>query len=144
MPLAGRAAYAALLPAEQAYADSSGRRGCQRYSHHVKVRLLALSLAAWVAFYGWVYIVSMRDQGSTPYWWYLAIIGAGAVPPLLAAAGLRSRFLLICDAVILGVAAVLALPSQGMLLLPAVVAAAVLGGRILAGQQRARPHNDAG
>jgi hypothetical protein len=92
----------------------------------VKVRLLALSLAAWVAFYGWVYIVSMRDQGNAPYWWYLAIIGAGAVPPLLRAAGLRSRSPLICDAAILGVAAVLALPSQGMLLLPGVVAAAVI------------------
>ena len=105
---------------------ASGRRGRQRYIRDVKVRLLALSLAAWVAFYGWVYIVSMRDQGSTPYWWYLAIIGAGAVPPLLTAAGLRSRLLLICDAVILGVAAVLALPSQGVLLLPGVVAAAVV------------------
>lgn len=105
---------------------ASGRRGRQRYSRDVKVRLLALSLAAWVAFYGWVYIMSMRDQGSTPYWWYLAIIGAGAVPPLLTAAGLRSRLLLICDAVILGVAAILALPSQGMLLLPGVVAAAVI------------------
>ena len=110
----------------------------------MKVRLLALSLTAWVVFYGWVYIVSMRDQGSTPYGWYLAIIGAGAVPPLLAAAGVWARFLLICDAVILGVAAVLALPSQGMLLLPAVVAAAVLAGRIVAGRQRATPHNDAG
>jgi hypothetical protein len=92
----------------------------------VKVRLLALGLAVWVAFYGWVYIVSMRDQGSTPYWWYLAVIGAGAVPPLLTAVDLRSRFLLLCDAVILGVAAVLALPSQGMLLLPGVGAAAVV------------------
>lgn len=92
----------------------------------MKVRLLALSLAAWVAFYGWVYIVSMRDQGNAPYWWYLAIIGAGAVPPLLRAAGLRSRSLLVCDAAILGVAAVLALPSQGVLLLPGVVAAAVI------------------
>ena len=108
---------------------ASGRRGCQRYIRDVKVRLLALSLAAWVAFYGWVYIVSMRDQGSTPYWWYLAIIGAGAVPPLLTAVGLRSRLLLICDAVILGLAAVLALPSQGMLLLPGVVAAAVVAVR---------------
>jgi hypothetical protein len=92
----------------------------------MRVRLLALGLAVWVAFYGLVYIVSMRAQGNTPYWWYLAIIAAGAVPPLLTAAGLRSRFLLICDAVILGVAAVLALPSQGMLLLPGVGAAATI------------------
>lgn len=88
--------------------------------------MLALCLAAWVAFYGWVYIVITRDQGSTPYGWYLAIIGAAAVPPLLTAAGLRSKLLLICDAVIPGVAAVLALPSQGVLLLPGVVAAAVV------------------
>jgi hypothetical protein len=92
----------------------------------VKVRLLALGLAAWVAFYAWVYVEGMRDQGSTPYWWYLAIIGAGAVPPLLAAAGLRSRSVLICGAVILAVAAILALPSTGMLLLPGVIAAATL------------------
>jgi len=110
----------------------------------VKVRLLALSLAAWVAFYGWVYIVSMRDQGSTPHWWYLAIIGAGAAPPLLTAAGVWSRFLLVCDAAILGGAAIAALPSQGMLLLPGVVAAAVLAGRISAGRYRAKPYNDAG
>ena len=108
---------------------SSVRQGEWQYSHDVKVRLLALGLAAWVAFYGWVYIRSMRDQGSTPYWWYLAIIGAGAVPPLLTAAGVRSRLLLICDAVILAVAAVLALPSQGMLLLPGVVVAAVVAVR---------------
>jgi hypothetical protein len=50
----------------------------------VKVRLLALGLAVWVAAYAWVYVEGMRDQGSSPYWWYLAIIGAGAVPALLA------------------------------------------------------------
>jgi hypothetical protein len=92
----------------------------------VKVRLLALSLAAWVAAYAWVYVEGMRDQGSTPYWWYVAIIGAGAVPPMLAAAGLQSRAVLICGAVILGIAAVLALPSIGMLLLPGVIAAATV------------------
>jgi len=91
----------------------------------VKVRLLALGLAAWVTAYAWVYVASMRDQGSTPYWWYVAIIGAGAVPPMLAA-GLQSRSVLICGAVILGIAAVLALPSIGMLLLPAVIAAAAV------------------
>jgi hypothetical protein len=92
----------------------------------VKVRLLALGLAAWVAAYAWVYVESMRDQGSTPYWWYLAIIGAGGMPPMLAAAGLRSRSLLVCDAVILGIAAVLALPSIGMFLLPGVIASAAV------------------
>lgn len=74
----------------------------------------------------WAYVEGMRDQGSTPYQWYLAIIGSGAVPPLLAAVGLRSRFVLICGAVILAVAAILALPSTGMLLLPGVIAAATL------------------
>ena len=97
-----------------------------KYDRNVKVRLLALGLAAWVAAYAWVYVASMRDQGSTPYWWYVAIVGAGAVPPMLAAAGLRSRSVLICGAVILGIAAVLALPSIGMLLLPAVIAAAAV------------------
>jgi hypothetical protein len=92
----------------------------------VKVRLLALGLAVWVAAYAWVYVASMRDQGSTPYWWYLALIGAGAVPSLLVAAGLPSRSMLICGAVILGIAAVLALPSIGMFLLPAAIAAAAL------------------
>jgi hypothetical protein len=93
----------------------------------VKVRLLALGLAVWVTAYAWVYIAGMRNQGSTPYWWYLALIGAGAVPSLLAAAaGLPSRSMLICGAVILGIAAVLALPSIGMLLLPGVVAAAAV------------------
>ena len=96
----------------------------RKYDSDVKVRLVALGLAAWVAAYAWVYVASMRDQGSTPYWWYLVIIGAGAVPPVLVAAGLRSRAVLICGAVILGITAVLALPSIGMLLLPAVIAAA--------------------
>jgi hypothetical protein len=100
--------------------------GTWKYDRDVKVRLLALSLAAWVAAYAWVYVASMRDQGSTPYWWYVAIIGAGAVPPMLAAAGLRSRSVLICGAVVLGIAAVLALPSIGMFLLPAVIAAAAV------------------
>ena len=102
------------------------RQGESQYSHHVKVRLLALGLAVWVAAYAWVYVESMRDQGSTPYWWYLAVIGAGAVPSLLAAIGVRSRFVLACGAVILGIAAVLALPSIGMLLLPGVIAAAAV------------------
>jgi hypothetical protein len=102
------------------------RQGEWQYSHGVKVRLLALSLAVLVAGYAWVYVEGMRDQGSSPYWWYLAIIGAGAVPPLLAAGGLRSRSVLICGAVILAVAAVLALPSIGMLLLPGVIAAAAV------------------
>src|SRR5215831_7789455 len=94
------------------------------------VRLLALGLVVWVAAYAWVYVEGMRDQGSTLYWWYPAIIGAGAVPLLLAAAGLRSRSVLICGAVILAIAAVLALPSIGMLLLPSVIAAvAVLSPR---------------
>lgn len=62
---------------------------------NVKVRLLWLSLAAWVVAYAWVYVAGMRDQGITPDWWYLAITGAGAVPPVLAAAGLRSRSVLI-------------------------------------------------
>ena len=92
----------------------------------MKVRLLALGLAGWVAAYAWVYVQSMRDQGTPPYWWYVAIIGAGVVPPLLAAAGLRSRSVLICGAVILGIAAVLGLPSIGMLLLPGVIAAAAV------------------
>jgi hypothetical protein len=69
--------------------------------HDVKVRLLALGLAVWVTAYAWVYVKGMRDQGSTPYGWYVAIIGVGAVPPLLAAAGLQSRSLLVCGAVIL-------------------------------------------
>jgi len=99
----------------------------RKYDSDVKVRLVALGLAAWVAAYAWVYVASMRDQGSTPYWWYVAIVGAGAVPPILAVAGLRSRSVLICGAVILGIAAVLALPSIGMLLLPAVIAAAAVG-----------------
>jgi hypothetical protein len=100
--------------------------GTWKYDRDVKVRLLALSLAAWVATYAYVYVASMRDQGSTPYWWYVAIIGAGAVPPMLATAGLRSRSALICGAVVLGIAAVLALPSIGMLLLPAVITTAVV------------------
>jgi hypothetical protein len=102
------------------------RQGESQYSRDVKVRLLALGLAVWVAAYAWVYIAGMRDQGSTPYWWYLALIGAGAVPSLLAAAGLPSRSMLISGAVILGIAAVLALPSIGMLLLPGVIAAAAV------------------
>ena len=100
--------------------------GTWKYDRDVKVRLLALGVAAWVAVYAWVYLTSMHDQGSTPYWWYVAVIGAGAVPLTLAAAGLRVRSVLICGAVILGIAAVLALPSIGMLLLPAVIAAAAV------------------
>ena len=48
------------------------------------------------------------------------------MPSLLAAAGLRSRSVLICGAVVLAIAAVLALPSIGMLLLPGVIAAAAV------------------
>ena len=109
----------------QQHWQQSGVKESQ-YSHDVKVRLLAVGLAVWVAAYAWVYVASMRDQGSTPYWWYVAIVGAGAVPPILAVAGLRSRSVLICGAVILAIAAVLALPSIGMLVLPAVIAASAV------------------
>jgi hypothetical protein len=47
--------------------QQSGVRESQ-CSHGVKVRLLALGLAAWVAAYAWVYVANMRDQGSPPYW----------------------------------------------------------------------------
>jgi hypothetical protein len=96
----------------------------KEYNYEMKVRLLAFGLAAWVAAYVWVYVRSMRDQGTPPYWWYLAIVWAGVVPSLLAAAGWPFRPGLICGAVFLGIAAVLALPSIGMLLLPGVIAAA--------------------
>ena len=84
------------------------RHGESQYSHDVKVRLLALGLAVWGAANAWVYV------------------GAGVVPSLLVAAGLPSRSMLICSAVILGIAGVLALPSIGMLMLPGVIAAAAV------------------
>jgi hypothetical protein len=116
------------LPATGVAAPVGGTLPAQRSRSNtdVKVRLLALGVAACAAGDAWAYVAGMRDQGSTPYWWYVAIIGAGAVPSLLLAAGLRSRSLLVCGAVILGIAAVLALPSTGMFLLPGVIATAAV------------------
>lgn len=116
------------LPAAGVAAPVGGTLPAQRSRSktNVNVRLLALGVAACAAGDAWAYVAGMRDQGSTPYWWYVAIIGAGAVPSLLAAAGLGSRSLLVCGAVILGIAAVLALPSTGMFLLPGVIATAAV------------------
>lgn len=115
------------LPAAVA-ASAGGSLPVHRSGGHrdVKVRLLMVGIAVSAAADALAYVVGMRDQGSTPSWWYLAVIGAGAVPSLLAAAGLRARSVLVCGAVILGIAAVLALPSTEMFLLPGVIAMAAV------------------
>lgn len=112
------------LPAAAVASSAGGSLPVHRSGGHrdVKVRLLMVGVAVSAAADALAYVVGMRDQGSIPSWWYLAAIGAGAVPPLLTAAGLRSKSVLVCGAVILGIAAVLALPSTGMFLLPGVIA----------------------
>jgi hypothetical protein len=78
---------------------------------------------AWVAAYAGTYVAVIRGQGSSPAWWYLAVLAVGAAPLALAAAGRWSRPALTAGAVLLALAALAGVLSVGLLLLPGVVAA---------------------
>jgi hypothetical protein len=91
----------------------------------VRSRYLAIGAAVWAAGYAGLYIVVVSKQGDSPAWWYVALLAAGAGSLTVAATRRWSRPVLIFGAACLALAALAGVASIGMLLVPAVVAAAV-------------------
>jgi hypothetical protein len=95
----------------------------------VHSRYLVLGAAVWAAGYTGIYIVIVRGQGNSPAWWYVALLATGTGALALAAAKRRPRPPLILGTVCLALAALAGLLSVGLLLVPGVVAAAVVATR---------------
>jgi hypothetical protein len=91
----------------------------------MRARWLALAAAVWTVAYVAGYLVLVRREGNDPAWWYVGLIAIGLVPLIAATAGRSSRPALVASAVVLGLAALLALLSIGIFLVPAVVCGAV-------------------
>lgn len=117
----------------------AGLPGIGRYSksasaasvdnERVRSRYLVPGAAVWASGYTGIYIVIVGGQGSSPAWWYVALLAAGAGSLALAAAGRRPRPPLIIGAVCLALAALAGVLSIGLLLVPGVVAATVAATR---------------
>ena len=91
----------------------------------MRSRYLAIGAAVWAAGYAAVYAAVVTRQGNSPAWWYLALLAAGAGSLAVAATRRWPRPVLIFAAACLALAALAGVLSIGMLLVPAVVAAAV-------------------
>jgi hypothetical protein len=91
----------------------------------VRSRYLAIGAAVWAAGYAGLYVVVISKQGNSPAWWYLTLLAAGAGSLAVAATRPWPRPALIFGAACLALAALAGVLSIGMLLVPAVVAAAV-------------------
>jgi hypothetical protein len=89
-------------------------------------RYLAGGAALWAVVYsgGYVAVIHNQDDGSVA-WWYLGLVLVAAAALLAFAAGLANRSAAIIGLVLLVCAALLALLSIGVFLLPAVAAAGV-------------------
>lgn len=91
----------------------------------MRSRWLAIGAAVWTAGYAGFYFLIVGGQGDPPAWWYVALLAMGAGSLAFAAAGLRHRPTMIFGATCLALAALAGALSIGMVLVPAVVAAAV-------------------
>lgn len=90
----------------------------------MRMRYLATGAALWAAGYLVAYVVVVRGQGDSPAWWYVAVVAVGALlltPAIAGRPGVPAR---VAAVALLAVAALLGLLSIGVLLLPAVAAAA--------------------
>jgi hypothetical protein len=94
----------------------------------MRARILAIGAAVWTAANAGIYLLVISAQGNSPAWWYLAILGTSALLFALAACRLWPVPMLITGAVLLTGAALVAVLSIGLLLVPGVLAAiAALG-----------------
>ena len=91
----------------------------------VRSRYLAIGAAVWAAGYAGLYVVVISEQGNSPAWWYVALLAAGAGSLAVAATRRWPRPALLFGAACMALAALAGVLSIGMLLVPAVVAAAV-------------------
>ena len=103
----------------------------------MRARYLAAGTAVWATAYLLLYAALIDQQGDSPIaWWYVTIVGCGALFMVGAALGRTSMFVLILAVAALGVATILAIASIGFLLLPAVIGAATVIG--LGGAEKPR------
>jgi hypothetical protein len=94
----------------------------------VKTRIWSLAAVAWTAFYGVLYILIVRRDGNPVAWWYVTLIGAGALLMLAGAvegATHRGRTALLAALVVLVVSGLLGIATIGFLLVPSVVATGI-------------------
>ena len=105
-------------------------------------RWLAGAAVAWIAGFTALYLALIRSQGNTPAWWLIAVLVAAAIPLGLAAAARPVRLALFAATLLLAGATLLGLLSIGLLLVPAVAAAATV--TVLAYQRPAHRGRPAG
>jgi hypothetical protein len=89
---------------------------------NVTHRVLVAVATAWTAFYLIIYLGLISQQGGPIAAWYVGLLIVGAV---CLGAGIRSRLALVAGLVIDVAAALPAALTIGVLLLPAIVAAAI-------------------
>jgi len=94
----------------------------------MRARFLVIGAAVWTAANAGIYLLIISAQRNSPEWWYVAVLGTAALLFALAAGRLWQVPLLITGAVLLTGAALIAVLSIGLLLVPGVLAAvAALG-----------------
>ena len=92
----------------------------------MRSRYLAAGAALWAAAYSGGYAAVIHDQGDgSVAWWYLGLVLLAAAVLAAYAVGLAGRTALLVGFVVLVCAAVLALLSIGVFLLPAVAVAGI-------------------
>jgi hypothetical protein len=88
----------------------------------VRRRLLLVGAIAWVVGYLATYFVVLhRQEESSPAWWYVALLVVAVTMLGLVIVGMLGRRALVAAAGVLGFAALIALLSIGIVLLPALV-----------------------
>jgi len=94
----------------------------------MRARFLAIGAAVWTAANAGIYLLIISAQHNPPQWWYVAVLGTAAFLFALAAGRLWQVPLLIIGAALVTGAALIAVLSIGLLLVPGVLAAvAALG-----------------
>jgi hypothetical protein len=98
-----------------------------------KTRIYAFAAAVWAALYLGAYLVIVSSEGNGVAWWYVALIFAAVA--LTVAAGIegatsRASKALLVALIVLGFAALMAVLTIGILLLPAIIATAIAAGAV--------------
>jgi hypothetical protein len=98
-----------------------------------KTRIYAFAAAVWAAFYLVVYVIIVSREDNGVAWWYVGLVFAALA--LTAAAGIegatsRASKALLFALIVLVFAALMAVLSIGVLLLPSIIATAIATGSV--------------
>jgi hypothetical protein len=94
----------------------------------VKTRIWSLAAVAWTAFYIVLYLIIVHRDGNGVAWWYVTLVGAGALLVLAGAvegATPRARTALLAGLVVLVLSGLLGIATIGFLLVPSVVSTGI-------------------